>query len=65
MSIIKRLVAKYGKDESKVRGEDKEILAFLKSFADPEPETPDNMPEGDDQYRDDPIPTTRKRRKKD
>jgi hypothetical protein len=69
MSIIKRLLEKHGKDESKVKGDDRLILDMLKSFV-PGPsdgtETPDNMPDGDDQYRDDPIPTTtRKRRKKD
>lgn len=68
MSIIKRLVEKYGRDEKKVKGDDRAVLDLLKSFVPGHSdgdETPDNMPEGDDQYRDDPIPTTtRKRRKK-
>jgi hypothetical protein len=32
MSIIKRLLAKYGTREKRVKGEDREVLAYLKSL---------------------------------
>jgi len=67
MSIIKRLLEKHGKDERKIKGDDRVVLDYLKSLktTTEEPETPTTREYDEDSLLNylESLPTPKKRRR--